>query len=329
MQNHDELIAVINEDFNYLAHYGVPGQEWYKNKAERYQNHAKYASGNPRYAVRGNKKSDKKKEDWNKPDPKYAIDRVFGVTSLPISAALAVSLPFAADPITLAVGATATAAMFGLGAVTAKMAANAYKKENENEQRMEKLLVDEKTGFHLKTQNFTQIEDLSKINPGFNNLRGDTKANCAFCTVAYDLRRRGYDVAANKSLIGHSTEDLKRWYPNAKKDGWITRYTIQDYNRKRARPTKTLESELQNKLSKQGDGARGELAVNFKFGWCGHSMAYEVINGTPYILDGQTNEVYRAGSNKYNRLLKSVHAVEIHRLDNIDFDPSTIKEAVH
>lgn len=53
MMKNDELITAINEDFNYLAHYGLPGQEWYKNKAERYQNHAKYARGNPRYADKG------------------------------------------------------------------------------------------------------------------------------------------------------------------------------------------------------------------------------------------------------------------------------------
>ena len=41
-------IAITN-DLNYLAHYGVPGQEWYVNKAERYQNHAQYAKGHPKY----------------------------------------------------------------------------------------------------------------------------------------------------------------------------------------------------------------------------------------------------------------------------------------
>lgn len=47
----DDLIAVINEDFNYLAHYGVPGQKWgvYGGHGRKYQNHAVYARGNPRY----------------------------------------------------------------------------------------------------------------------------------------------------------------------------------------------------------------------------------------------------------------------------------------
>lgn len=50
MMRNDELIAAITRDFNDLCHHGVPGQEWYVNKAERYQNHAKYARGNPKYA---------------------------------------------------------------------------------------------------------------------------------------------------------------------------------------------------------------------------------------------------------------------------------------
>ena len=41
----------ITDDLNFLAHYGVPGQEWYVNKAERYQNHAQYARFHPKFIV--------------------------------------------------------------------------------------------------------------------------------------------------------------------------------------------------------------------------------------------------------------------------------------
>lgn len=330
MTSHDELIAVINEDFNHLAHYGVPGQHHGQHdESRRWQNHAVYARGNPRYAVRGNSKSDKKKKDLNKPAPKYN-ETIHAATTIPLmSTALAVLSPLTGSASALAIAMPAAAVGLAVSAPMVISAVNAYKNENKNEQRIKQLPIDEKTGLHLKTQDFSQKEDLSKINPGYNNFRNDTKNNCMFCTVAYDMRRRGYDVTANKSLVGYSLTDLKRWYPNAKNGGLITRYTIQDYNSKRLRPTKTLESELQNKLSKQGDGARGHLTVSYKKGWGAHAMAYEVVNGVPYIFDGQTNEVYRTGSNKYNHFFKNIHAVDIHRLDNIDFDPNAIKEAVH
>jgi len=46
-----------------IKHMGVPGQEWYKNKADRYQKHARYAMGRAKPAASGKKNECRNKVD--------------------------------------------------------------------------------------------------------------------------------------------------------------------------------------------------------------------------------------------------------------------------
>ena len=45
----NDLISVLNDDFNYLAHYGVTGMHPRTHIYGKYQNQAVYARGNPKY----------------------------------------------------------------------------------------------------------------------------------------------------------------------------------------------------------------------------------------------------------------------------------------
>lgn len=55
-----------------------------------------------------------------------------------------------------------------------------------------------KTGQLRKTQNSFTLADLKMINPDFGE--HGTMNNCMKCTTAIELRRRGYDVCAGKSI---------------------------------------------------------------------------------------------------------------------------------
>lgn len=131
--------------------------------------------------------------------------------------------------------------------------------------------VDPKTGLGLKTKYMSDVEDLKRINPDFGK-PGYSK-NCYKCTVTYDLRRRGYDVAAGEAYSGYLISETKRFYKNP--------VIMAD---------KSME-DAESQILSQGNGARGNICAYFKAGG-GHSVAYEVNNNKVYILDGQNNQKY-------------------------------------
>ena len=75
-------------------------------------------------------------------------------------------------------------------------------------------------------------------------------------------------------------------------------------------------------LKSQGN-ARGNLLVHWGAG-DGHSLVYEVDNGKLTIRDCQLGKKV----NPYETLSKCTMTRYV-RLDNLDFDPKRIKEAVH
>lgn len=52
-------------------------------------------------------------------------------------------------------------------------------------------------------------------------------------------------------------------------------------------------NDILSSLSKQPNGARGELGMMFKGGG-GHSMAWEIVQGKPVIFDTQTGKTYKS-----------------------------------
>ena len=189
---------------------------------------------------------------------------------------------------------------------------------------MSTLKVDDKTGLHLKEQEFTKAQDMAKVNPAFYNFDTNTKNNCALCTVAYDMRRRGYDVAANKAGDGYVYEELSKWYKGVKFNSVGDVKSIKQYNKEHKGEglKKSLYEEAEKSISKDGDGARGQLLVQWKHGW--HSIAYEVENGKVQLYDCQINKKC-----SLKRIVRQCYKVDYSRLDNLQFNPKTIKEAVH
>lgn len=180
-------------------------------------------------------------------------------------------------------------------------------------------------------------DDLNQVNPGFYNWNSNSKNNCMLCTTTYDLRRRGYDVTANKAVQGFETAAVTDWYPDAKvktvKSEPIPQmegdriYLTQDYwNEQPARAEKNAKK-LINELEKQPDGARGNLMVTWAGFSGGHSMIYEIVDGEVMILDGQSNKIYDSNSEIMELLSNCDGDLEYTRLDNVDFDPEAIKRA--
>ena len=148
----------------------------------------------------------------------------------------------------------------------------------------------------LKTKATTLDEDMEAVNPIYHtNNKSHYDENCGACTIAYDLRRRGYDVAAvNEDTYrksGGTLNDLVDCYDNAKliDMSYIARkYNISEKS-STGHPTKELVSCMEKEMLSEGDGARGNFLTVWSLGG-GHSISWEVENGEIVYRDCQTNE---------------------------------------
>lgn len=146
------------------------------------------------------------------------------------------------------------------------------------------------------------VEEAKKVNP---RKPGEKYRdyNCAYCTIAYDMRRRGYDViAANKYLL--TTKEVIKSYSTSKDDfNNLARSskTFSNSNGEKEwngvkKPTEERSKEIydwaNSELKKQGVGARGMFNVAFGDD-VGHAMNYEVTNNGVRLIDSQSGDIYR------------------------------------
>lgn len=188
---------------------------------------------------------------------------------------------------------------------------------------------------------------VSKINPDYGQM--GTTMNCRRCTFAYELRRRGLDVAATKTTNGHgqtiiglvaattpdetpiATGNIASTYKSAKgliktnsgeaselgdiiqTGGGISQTLIDPGGN-----GETSVGAIYRTLRGQPDGSRGELGVMWDIGG-GHSIAYEVIGGKPVIFDAQLGKAY-ASEVEFLRDYPGVASAAYARLDNVELN---------
>lgn len=148
----------------------------------------------------------------------------------------------------------------------------------------------------LKNKATTLDEDMAAVNPMYNtNNIVHYNENCGACTIAYDLRRRGYNVAAVDEDTYHKSggtlNDLLDCYDNAKlidQSDIARKYNISEESLT-GHPTKELVSCMEKEMLSEGEGARGNFLTVWSLGG-GHSISWEVENGEIVYRDCQTNE---------------------------------------
>ena len=155
--------------------------------------------------------------------------------------------------------------------------------------------------------------DLKVINPTGN------KTNCIACAVAYDMRRRGFDVVAkSKGNDFYSEYDIYQWYKNPQV------VALPD-----AKNPKDAYGRLVADLKQYGIGARGMVSgiwADSPF-YEGHAIAWQVTDSKVLFLDGQINRVFENPyEDVFSRFIKD--ETQYVRLDNLEIRPKKIKEAV-
>jgi hypothetical protein len=178
---------------------------------------------------------------------------------------------------------------------------------------------------------------VSGTNPNYASSGG--QMNCRRTTFAYELRRRGFDVAATTSAIGYGQSESGLRNALSKKGrnlyssislstmtvfggGPLNSPAVGD-RRKFPEATRFSSSirDLPSKLSTLAEGARGEAV--FEMDGFSHSMAFEIIQGEPHIFDTQKGTHYPAtpeGLDELEHKWGKAAGVHLTRLDNLDLD---------
>lgn len=140
---------------------------------------------------------------------------------------------------------------------------------------------------------------VKEINPGYPKETG-TISNCMLCTTAMAMREKGYDVKAVTSMDGYYGKNIDRFFTGSK------------FEKIKAKNAKQV---VEN-LKKQGDGAYGNLTVQWAYGGR-HSLFYKNENGKTTIYDSQSGETYRTEQVLNSPLFSRINPrrCEVARLD--------------
>lgn len=301
------VTRATTESTDSLAHYGILGMKW---GVRRYQN----ADGT--WTEAG------KKRYGSQTLSSKTKDKMLIPVGLAIYAGAALTLTTAGV----------------IADVSAK--AGSRVREKAAKKRIESDEIDPKTGLPKSPKQYTAEEDMKLVNPSRGSGEADIQNNCGYCTLAYDMRRRGYDVTAKKDANGTDPFKLyKNFYKDAKPpkrvipkeyEGMLKKYenapsymitTDRDYSKYQ----KALINNLQSELLKQGDGARGYLGVRWSGTNSSHSIAYEVRNGKVDVMDTQSGK--KKPLKSYQNIIMSAMYT---RLDNAAPNYEKIrKEGIH
>ena len=133
-----------------------------------------------------------------------------------------------------------------------------------------------------KTTETNQNEDMAVCNPKY--LKGGVyKNNCISCALAYDMRRRGYDVESapidTTSAANGSLPVQLGFYKGEKLEVFEVPKDLY-----------AATKQFSNQILKYGDGSRGMLRIRWKNG-DGHAVIWEVDGNSVIVRDPQNNTI--------------------------------------
>ena len=139
--------------------------------------------------------------------------------------------------------------------------------------------------------------NIKEINPNYKSSK-NWQTNCGDCSLAYEMRRRGYNVMADDH-----DDDYYDWAQNGNTTSVFPDAKSDYYDLTRASDYDAATAKLCNDMKKNyPDGARGVMSIAWGSG-SGHMIAWEMHNDEPYFIDAQTGSVMteREFSQRYMR----------------------------
>lgn len=175
--------------------------------------------------------------------------------------------------------------------------------------RMEQRLSELPTGKKFKKGKPMSHEeaDKGKVNPGItDDVWGGFGSNCQSCVIAYDARRKGYDVYAKSYTLSGAADRMARNITEAWSGG-----------RKFDIIPATNEKELLSNFAQAKPGERFILGFGWKHANYGHVVSVERTDTGVRIYDPQHDQIYTIKDLSKIDYSKNVATM---RVDDIDLD---------
>jgi uncharacterized protein YukE len=114
---------------------------------------------------------------------------------------------------------------------------------------------------------------------GLLDSSGEFRNNCGYAAIAYEMRRRGFDVTAAPDLDGDTTTDIASTFHDPQ-TGEPRSWTMSDG-----------KAGIADSMQDFGPGSRAIVMVRWKGNTGGHFFNVENIDGQVVYLDAQSNQV--------------------------------------
>lgn len=160
------------------------------------------------------------------------------------------------------------------------------------------------------------VNPLMKLNPEYQQ-------NCAECTLAYDMRRRGYEVETIENKTGGTdVETVKSWYNGAEP---VTLYDLYKANGQNVLKSTFADPSsdeaigyVEDKMRSYAGNARGHLFIEWKYGGA-HDVAWQTDGDKVFLVDAQSGEIHNVED-----YLKRAKNIEFFRCDNLELSDDSI-----
>lgn len=161
-----------------------------------------------------------------------------------------------------------------------------------------------------KDKEMSMKEDMKVINKRSNIFNQGRVNNCPYCTMALEMRQRGYDVMARRSTIGLTDDDIITYFKGMKFSKIGPEYYNDESRKKNVLRTYNRICDI---LESYGEGSRGCISFTYEKAKSGHILNWKVENGNVNFYDSQSRKV----NDTKTISLADPSTMEFARLDNL------------
>ncbi|MGN0363685.1 MAG: toxin glutamine deamidase domain-containing protein [Bilifractor sp.] len=153
-------------------------------------------------------------------------------------------------------------------------------------------------------------------NPNYSPSYAAYSENCQRAVVAYEMRRRGYNVEAQPT---YSNDKWPRvLMVNGIKQGfWRGAFRHAKSEKIGGQSADSTLNRIRGKMREYGDGSRAVISITYKGGRLGHVFNVENVRGATYYIDAQSGQRYNTPSMRNLLGITQTTQTTITRTDNL------------